>query len=148
MEARLRSQDFWAGLAFILFSLCGYWFGRKLNVGTPSDMGAGFFPRMLSIALGIIGVIVMAKGLLGKSEEVEQIHLRPFLVLVAFVSFALLLPILGLIAAIPAMTVVGSLARREAMRPVEIVILSAALTAFAWFVFVVLFSMPMRLLGS
>lgn len=146
MERQLRSKEFWAGLTFVLVAISGYWFGKSLIVGTPSHMGPGFFPMVLSAVLGMIGVVVMIKGLMGKSEDVEEIHLRPFLVLAAFVSFAVLLPA-GLVFAIPSMTLIGALARRERVRLLEVALLSAGLTIFAWLVFIRLLDMPIRLWG-
>lgn len=145
MHPALRSKDVWAGTTFLAFALAGAWFGRGIEVGSPARMGPGFFPIGLSMILGAIGLVVMIRGLAAAVDEVEPIRARPFLIMVAFVLFALLLPTVGLIAAIPAMTVVGSLARPKA-RPLETLMLAVVLTAFSWFVFIFALSLPIKLL--
>ena len=62
--ARLRSllaeQDLWAGLLFVATGCAALLLGRDLNVGSAADMGEGFVPIAMAIALVALGAMVIA----------------------------------------------------------------------------------------
>ena len=55
---RLLTKDFLSGLMFVAFGLAALYFGQHLAVGTPVRMGPGYVPRMLSMILLALGVLV------------------------------------------------------------------------------------------
>ena len=62
--ARLRSllaeQDLLAGLLFVATGCAALLLGRDLNVGSAADMGEGFVPIAMAIALVALGAMVIA----------------------------------------------------------------------------------------
>lgn len=132
---RLSGQDFWAGLMFIGVAIGGLMLTQDLSVGTATDMGPGYVPRMLSYAIGVLGVIIVSRSLLRGSSRVDIKQYRPILLVsMAALAFALLLPAAGLVPAIVALVVLSSLAGRE-LSLTTVVGLSIALAVFCIVVF-------------
>jgi hypothetical protein len=130
-----RSKDFWAGMTFILLGGLALWIGQDYAVGTARRMGPGYFPALLGWILCILGAIVAVRGLAVEGETVPRGALRPFLVLVGVIAFALLLQSAGLVVATLALIVIGSLGGRE-FRLLEVAALALALILLAIVVFV------------
>jgi len=132
----LRKQDFWAGLLFIAFGASALWIGSGYKVGTLQRMGPGYFPVLLGTILCGLGLVIAFRGAAASTTTLSRGALRPFLVLIAIVAFAVLLPKGGLVLASLALVVISSLAGHE-FRPKEVVITAAVLivfsvVAFAW----------------
>ena len=70
----------------------------RYDLGTPSNMGPGFFPFWLGVVLGGLGLVVLARSLLdGETIPLEGWDLRALLWMVgATLVFALALKPLGL----------------------------------------------------
>src|SRR5262249_62006031 len=61
---RIKSpQDFGAAIILIVIGLAGLWFGREYELGTISQMGPGYMPRLLSIGLLLFGGVIGARAL-------------------------------------------------------------------------------------
>lgn len=111
---RLLSKDFLSGLMFIAFGLIALYFGQKLALGTPVRMGPGYVPRMLSLILLGLGVIVCIVALVAGSEPVEKPKLKPIgLVTVGVICFGLLFERAGLLPALVVLILIASLANDE-----------------------------------
>ena len=111
---RLLSKDFLSGLMFIAFGLVALYFGQKLALGTPVRMGPGYVPRMLSLILLGLGVIICIVALVAGSEPVEKPKLKPIgLVTIGVVCFALLFERAGLLPALVVLILIASLANDE-----------------------------------
>jgi len=111
---RLLSKDFLSGLMFIAFGLIALYFGQKLALGTPVRMGPGYVPRMLSLILLGLGVIICIVALVAGSEPVEKPKLKPIgLVTVGVICFALLFERAGLLPALVVLILIASLANDE-----------------------------------
>ena len=133
---------------FVLFSLAtGIHAWRNMTVGTAAAMGPGFFPLMLSIALGILAACVGLTGV----DRPGPLKLAPLkavaLIILAPVVFALSIRTLGLVIAVAATIFMATFASSRATLR-EAVLLSAAFTTFCVIVFYYLLSLPIPLWGT
>lgn len=111
---RLLTKDFLSGLMFVAFGLAALYFGQHLAVGTPVRMGPGYVPRMLSMILLALGVLVCIVALVSGSDPVERPKWKPItLVTFGIVCFALLFERAGLIPALVVLVMISSLAGEE-----------------------------------
>ena len=109
------------------------------SMGSSARPGAGYFPLILSVIMAILGAVVLFKALTIETEggdPVGDIAWRPLIVIVASIAaFGVTLPWLGMLAAVPVLIVMVSLAGDE-FGWKGVIVNSLVLTAFAWFVFV------------
>ena len=113
----IRNQRaFAAGALFLAVSI--FYFTMSFNYvhGTAARMGPGFFPKMVSIALAAIGLIVLIGSVAPKAhiEKLEKWDFKGLLWIAGSVAlFGLLLPPLGLVISLAALIIVASLASPE-----------------------------------
>ncbi len=114
---RLRNpKDFWAG---VLFAVIGFTFAIIVKVaeypmGTASRMGAGYFPYVLAMILGVLGLIIVAKALVTDGAPVAKFAWRPiFWILSAVVIFGLTVKMLGLALVIIVLVLVAAFGGHE-----------------------------------
>lgn len=144
----LTSQDALSGLLFMVLAAAFAYFAQGLSLGTALRMGAGYFPLVLSGLLGLIGLAIFVRGLLGDGGEMTPFAWRGFILVTAsVVVFGVGLNGLGLgptvaIAAVLATLASGQVGLRNA------VILSAGLVVFTWAVFILGLGLPIALIGS
>ncbi len=111
---RFLSKDFLSGLMFIGFGLIALYFGQKLALGTTVRMGPGYVPRMLSLILIGLGILVCVVGLVAGSEPVEKPKWKPIvMVTIGIICFALLFERAGLIPAMVVLILIASLGGEE-----------------------------------
>ena len=143
---RLKSQDLWAGLAFVLVGVAALVLGRGLTFGTADDMGEGYVPRAMAIALVALGLLVAGMGLRRGSEPVDSMRLRPLLFVTASVlAFIASLQALGVVMAITASTVCASFAG-EPLRPRALAAVIIVLSLVVIGVFVKGLGLPLAIL--
>ncbi len=124
-----------AGL-FIGFGALGLWLARSLDQGTLAQMGAGFLPRAVCVALILLGGVVGVMALRRNAVAIEAMRLRPVLVIVgSIVGFAYLAEHGGFVAASLWLIIAGSLADPGG-RWRTTLMLAGGLTAFGALVFV------------
>jgi hypothetical protein len=140
-----KSRDFWAGLTFVAIGVFAVLLAPA-EKGSIGQMAAGYFPTLLGYALSGIGVILTMRGFTrgAQSDHVSRTALRPLLVLLAVVAFALLLERAGLVIAIFALLAIAALAGRGFTLK-QFALLSAVLFALVFAVFVWALRMPVRL---
>ena len=99
---RMRNpQDLLGGAFLILIAILAYVFADNLPIGRLVNMGPGYVPRVLSWALGILGVIVGLRGFTIDGPALDSWAWRPLAALTAsVVVFAVLLERAGLVIAI------------------------------------------------
>ena len=120
---KIKSQkDFFAGLMFTVVGIAFAWGATTYSVGSGARMGPGYFPLMLGILLGILGIIVIFTALTIETvdgEPVGSIAWRPLgYIIGSNLVFGILLgglpsiglPAMGLIAAIYALVLIAGLA--------------------------------------
>ena len=120
---KIKSQkDFFSGLMFLVVGIAFAWGATTYNVGEGARMGPGYFPLMLGILLGVLGIAILFESLVIETEDGEKVGAfawKPLIfVISANLAFGLLLgglpsiglPAMGLIAAIYALTFISSIA--------------------------------------
>lgn len=113
----IRNQRaFAAGALFLIVALAYFVLSFSYDSGTAARMGPGFFPKMVSIALAAIGLLVLLSAVTPKAqiEKLEKWDLKGLLWIAGSVAlFGLLLPPLGLVVSLAALIIVSSLASPE-----------------------------------
>ncbi len=56
-------QDFLSGLLFLAFGVGFGWAASRHPLGSTADMGPGFFPLLMGLLLGLLGVLILFKAL-------------------------------------------------------------------------------------
>lgn len=147
LSRAFASQWIPPGLFFIALGAAALWISRDYPMGDLNRMGPGYFPRMLSVALICLGVLIVrqgwselsgAKGLRGKLD-------RSFwLIPLSMVVFALTVERLGVVIGLALSLAVAGFAHREA-RVRDIAISIVTLIVLAVLIFVVALKLPLRL---
>lgn len=137
---KIKSQrDFYSGLMFAAVGI-GYAIGSThYPLGTSATPGPGYFPLILSVAMAILGAVVLINSLVIDTEDGEPVGAiawRPLLVIVfTIVMFAVTMPRLGLILSIPLLIICASLAGDE-FGWMGVLIASVVLTIGSYLVFI------------
>jgi hypothetical protein len=144
----INSKDAAAGALFILL---GLGFGLNayltLDLGTNVRMGPGYFPLLLSVALVVLGVAILARAFQTEDEPWGAIPWRGlFFVLLGPVAFGLTLDALGLVPALAIIAFISSFAS-ERMTPLLAVVVTIGLVIFCVGVFSWGLGSPIRLFG-
>lgn len=129
MKLSIKSQeDFWAGLMFIGFGLLAIFIARDYPYGSAMRMGPGYFPTWLGGLMTLIGAVIAFRSTRIQGEGISGWAWRPLIMLcVAFVAYALAMEHgLGFIPSIALVVIISSFAI-PGFRPLELVILTAAL---------------------
>jgi hypothetical protein len=137
---RIKSEkDFWSGILFVTVGVGFAWGATAYNFGSSAQPGPGYFPLGLGLLMALLGSLVLFKSLVVESEggdPIGRIAWRPLVVVLGAVAlFGALLPVGGLVVALPALVLVSSLAGDE-FRLVEVLCNAAVLTVGCWVVFV------------
>ncbi|MBT2302353.1 tripartite tricarboxylate transporter TctB family protein [Variovorax paradoxus] len=153
---KIKSQkDFFAGLMFTIVGIAFAWGATTYSVGSGARMGPGYFPLMLGILLGILGVIVIFTALTIETvdgEPIGKIAWRPLgYIIGANLIFGILLgglpafglPAMGLIAAIYALVLVAGLAGEHYSVKASL-ILATILAVGSYVAFVVLLKLQFQ----
>lgn len=128
--------DVEAGLFFTLFGMLTTGLSLQYRLGSIATMGPGMFPLILGTILAILGLVILAKGLLAGGEQSKSLPFGPaIMITVSLLVFALLALSVGLIAAIPAQVVIALWAS-EHFTWKRAAALSAGLLVFCYVVFV------------
>ncbi|RST49451.1 tripartite tricarboxylate transporter TctB family protein [Variovorax sp. MHTC-1] len=153
---KIKSQkDFFAGLMFTIVGIAFAWGATTYNVGTGARMGPGYFPLMLGILLGILGIIVIFTALTIETvdgEPIGKIAWRPLgYIIGSNLVFGVLLgglptfglPAMGLIAAIYALVLIAGLAGEHYSLKASL-ILATILAVGSYVAFVVLLKLQFQ----
>jgi putative tricarboxylic transport membrane protein len=148
MQPPRVSKSLLAGLIFIGLALLFGASTLSLTLGTAARMGPGYFPLLLAVVLGVLGVVVSLEGFAADSEVSGSSSLRSVLLVAgSVVTFALTVESLGLVPAVALTSFLFSLADRQVKLP------SAAATAvvlalFSWLLFDVALTMSWPAFGT
>jgi putative tricarboxylic transport membrane protein len=148
MKLRIGNpKDFLAGLLFSGFAALLIYNALLLPLGTARSMGPGYFPLVLAVILGVLGVITTLKGLRPEGDRVARVTWRGvFFVIGSVVLFGLTVHPFGFIPAVALSVAVATLGSAEA-RPLPALGLVAFLVVFCWLVFIKGLGMPVPLFG-
>lgn len=149
----IKSQkDFFSGL---LYAVVGGAFAigaTNYNIGTGARMGPGYFPLLLGVLLGVIGLYIMFKALVVETADGDKIGKwawKPlFYIIAGNLLFGVLLsglpnlgiPGMGLIVAIYGVTIVVSKAGGESSIK-ESLILATILSTISYLGFIKLLNL-------
>jgi hypothetical protein len=113
----IRNQRaFAAGVLFMIVAIFYFFMSFNYVTGTPARMGPGFFPRMVSILLALVGLGVLFSAVARRArvEKLERWDIKGLLWIAGSVAlFGLLLPTFGLVIALAVLVIVASLASAE-----------------------------------
>jgi hypothetical protein len=146
MQSLMARRDFWAGALLAAFGIVFFIEGLNYGYGSPAAMGPGFFPRILSLALIVIGGGIIMQSRDAAGEPLPRFALRPIaFVCLALVVFAVALEPFGLLGAAVAVVGVSTIAG-ERFRWWEIALLAVGLSGFCALLFVYALNQPIPLL--
>jgi hypothetical protein len=127
-----------AGLLFGGIGLAAALYAHRYPLGDPGQMGPGFFPTMLALALVVLGAINVVRSLTVQGDALGRVAFRPLLLVCAGVAlFALGVDRIGLVASILLLVAIGALAAprprlgEAAVLAVLLALLSAAVFVYA-----------------
>lgn len=139
------SKDFLAGAIFLLIGGSMVAIASDYPFGSLLRMGPGFFPIIIGSLLALVGIVLMGKSIFTQTTDRPRFHLRPaFFITTAILSFAYLLPRLGLAAATVFLVIIMRLAFRP-VHPMGALVLSAILAAIATIIFSYVLRLPLKL---
>lgn len=138
------------GALYTVFGAAAAIMSSGYEIGTPYNMGPGFFPFGVGVALAIVGLCVTVSALL-PSAVPQSIGSWPWktlaIVLGSVVLFGLLLEPLGLLIAVPVLLTVSAFAHPEFSWR-SVLLLIVLLLPFTWVVFVLLLGLQFPLLPA
>ena len=142
---RVRNpQDLVAGLFLVLVAILAYAFADNLPIGRLVNMGPGYVPRVLSWALGIMGVIIAGQAFTVDGPGLEGWAWRPLAALtVSVLVFALLLERAGLVITIIATVVIARFAA-PGTKPGSVLVLAGILAIGSLALFSYGLGLPLR----
>lgn len=145
----LNNRTVLSGLMFAGIGLFGLYVSRNYPVGTATDMGTGYVPRLLCWTLVGLGAIILLQGY-REYQATGDTGVGVFaawrgliFVTVGLVAFALTLETLGLVVAIGLLVGIGAIAAAAELRPLETVIAGIVLAFLSWAIFVVGLDLPL-----
>lgn len=142
-SAIANPRSFWAGLLFVAIAGFVLLTARHYPMGTATQMGPGYFPTLLAVLLGGLGLIAMFQGV--RAAHVVTIGAWPLVpgafVIAGVLGFAALVDERGLVAAIAVLVGLGCY-ERLLKRPFEVLAILIVLLALAWVVFIYAIEIP------
>ena len=146
MKMRIRSpNDLFVGAFLIAVAVIALWLTSNLRLGAATRMGPGYMPVALCWILLMLGAAIGVRGFVTQGEPTERWAPRPLLFICAGIAcFALTIERFGLVVAVVAAVLVGSLADPLSRR-LETGLLAAGLAAFCSAIFVKALGLPMQI---
>jgi hypothetical protein len=138
-------RSFGAGVLFGGVGLAAALYAHRYPLGDPAQMGPGFFPTMLALALVVLGALNVVRSLTVPGEALARVALRPLLLIGAgVVVFALGVDRIGLLGSIVLLVALGVCAgARPRWR--EAVVLAVLLALLSAGIFVYALKLPFTL---
>jgi putative tricarboxylic transport membrane protein len=138
-------QDFWGGMALLLFALFTLWAGSDLPGMRGFAFGPGTAPRLFGVVLAGVSVLIVVGGLISHGPPLERWGIRaPVLFLASVVFFGATVRPWGLVISSFLTLMIAAAASKE-VRWVESVIWSAVLTAGCVALFIFGLNLPLQL---
>ena len=147
---RKALKDILAGSVFIAFGLFFALVSLTYEVGSPLNMGPGYFPLVLGGVLVLLGVVIIGKGLVAGDGEAEPIGTIPWrsaaLIVTAVIFFGVTVRGLGLVPSLFVTTALSAFAgHRTGVIPA--LVISVGLTILCVLIFVVGLQLRVPLIG-
>ena len=145
---KIRNQtDFASGLLYVFVGTCAAYIASGYTVGTPGNMGTGFFPFWLGVFLVAIGMVICASSVFSGAarEKMSSWNWKSLLwVAVSLLAFALLFEAAGMVLSIFALVLISSLASSE-FRWKGAIANACVLNVICYAAFVRLLNIPLRI---
>lgn len=139
---RIDWPDFLFGLFLLLVATGTLVATRKLSIGSAANMGPGYMPRVIAIAVIGFGLFFVGRGLIRAYQGIARVHLRPLFAIVLSVAvFALLAELAGLAISATVTIIAAAFATRE-VRPLEAIVFGVLMAALSVLLFVSALSLP------
>ena len=148
MKLHDARKDLASGAVFAGFGLAFAVTSLTYDIGTPLNMGPGFFPLALGGVLVVLGVAIAVTGFLaGGSSDIGPVPWRALVLLVAAILFfGFTVRDLGLVPALFVSVLLAGLAGRSA-RVIPAVVIAVSLTALSVLIFVYALQLRLSLFG-
>ena len=148
----LYRKDFWSAVLYIVLGTGTVVASLRYEFGSPSNMGPGFFPVVLGSLLAMIGGIIAVRAF-AKGDRADArvgfVNWKALaLITASTVVFGLLLPLVGVLIALPLLMLMGAAASRHFRIELRAIIGMLLLSGACALVFVIGLGVPMPLLGS
>jgi len=119
------------------------------DLGTPAQMGPGYVPLLLALALIGLGVLIIGKGFVaGTGEPIGDVDWRALaLITAALLVFGLTVRGLGVVAALFGGSLLTALARSQTSIR-EALLIATGLTVLSVLIFIVALQLRLPLVGS
>jgi hypothetical protein len=145
---RTALKDILAGSVFIAFGLFFALVSLTYEVGSPLNMGPGYFPLVLGGVLVLLGVVIVGKGFVaGEGDSIGTVPWRStVLILAAVILFGVTVRGLGLVPSLFITTLLTAFAGyRTGVVPA--VVISTGLTILCVLIFSVGLQLRVPLIG-
>jgi putative tricarboxylic transport membrane protein len=138
-------QDFWGGLALLLFALFTLWAGSDLPGLRGFAFGPGTAPRLFGWLLAGVSALIIVGSFITQGPPLERWGIRaPLLFLASIVFFGATVRPWGLVLSSFLTLMIAAAASKE-VRWIESVIWSAVLTASCVALFIYGLNLPLQL---
>lgn len=147
LSRALASEWIPPGLFFIALGMAALWVSRDYPVGDLNRMGPGYFPRMLSVGMICLGVLIVRQGLpdLAGGKGIRNgLDRSIWIIPLSLVVFGLSVEPLGVVIALALTLAVAGAAHRES-RVTEVAISTVTLIVLSVLIFVVALKLPLHL---
>lgn len=148
-QVRRALKDIMAGGIFVVLGVAFATGSLAYEIGSPLQMGPGYYPLVLGGILIGLGLMIVVKGFIaGEGEVIGAVDWRAVVfVTAALLFFGLTVRGLGLIGALFGASVLGALAR-SATSVRDVMLIAVGLTALSVLIFVVALQLRLPLIGS
>ena len=138
------SNDFYAGVMFLVTGLLALIYGRDLEIGVARDMGPGYFPIVIAAGLALFGGACLWRGRAG-ARHLPAMAARPLgVVTLSVIVFALSVERLGLfITSLLLCTIVAFAARQQRFGEAAVVTFVLSIFSTLLFGYALGLSMPL-----
>ncbi|WP_081803497.1 tripartite tricarboxylate transporter TctB family protein [Halotalea alkalilenta] len=140
----LLKRDFIAGIACLVIAAFVVWYGQDYSYGNLNNMGPGYLPRILGIALSICGILTIL-GAINSMERVPRINVRALVfVTLGILTFAFTMNRIGMLPATFLLIHISALSESP-YRIFRTLALSLSLCLLSYLIFIFGLNMPIRL---
>jgi hypothetical protein len=148
-QVRRALKDILAGGIFAVLGVAFATGSLAYEIGSPLQMGPGYYPLVLGGLLVAFGLMILVKGFIAGAEEpIGDVDWRAVvLVTAALLFFGLTIRGLGLVGAMFGASVLGALARSETSLR-DVLLISVGLTVLCVGIFVFALQLRLPLFGS
>lgn len=141
-QAARNFKDIVGGIAAIAIAVFFIVPSFDYKLGSPSRMGAGFFPLALGVILAIIGLLILLPALRGAGAPL-RVSWRPAVAVLASIgTFGFVIERFGLIPAVCLAVAIAALGNRGA-RPHRVGVLAIVVSILTWLIFVYGLAVPL-----